>query len=138
MRKVCNDRLIKILKEIVAYLFLYGVFLGIFYDFAYDAWICAKPIGLMLVLLKALGFLILYALVNHIIIRKIVGLKTVVIFETILILAFFVLSGCYAAIENRFHGDYSSQLSIANCIGVYHCEGKCLKEPIVGYLHTAV
>lgn len=88
MRQVCNDRLIKILKEIVAYLFLYGVFLGIFYDFAYDAWICAKPIGLMLVLLKDLGFLILYALVNHIIIRKIVGLKTVVIFETILFLAF--------------------------------------------------
>ena len=59
MHKVCNDRLIKTLKEIVAYLFLYGVFLGTFYDFAYDAWICAKPIGLMLVLLKALGFLFL-------------------------------------------------------------------------------
>ena len=44
MHKVCNDRLIKTLKEIVAYLFLYGVFLGTFYDFAYDAWICAKPI----------------------------------------------------------------------------------------------
>lgn len=117
MRQVCNDRLIKILKEIVAYLFLYGVFLGIFYDFAYDAWICAKPIGLMLALLKALCFLLLYALVNHIIIRKIVGLKTVVIFETILFLAFFILSDCYCAIENRFHGDYSAPIP---CKEVYH------------------
>ena len=138
MHNVCNDRLIKTLKEIVAYLFLYGVFLGTLYDFAYDAWICAKPIGLMLVLLKALGFLFLYALVNHIIIRKIVGLKTVVIFETILFLVFFVLSGCYAAIENRFHGDYSAPIPYEE---VYHHKQHSeerMKEHVAGNIGTAV
>lgn len=101
MRQVSNERLKKILKEIVAYLFLYGAFIGIFYDYAYYAWICSKPIGLMFEVLKALGLLILYALVNHIIIRKIVGLKTVVIFETILLLIFFFLTHCYCAISMR-------------------------------------
>lgn len=97
-----------IIKRIGAYLFLYVTFMGIFYDFAYDAWVCPKPIGLLVVLLKSLGFLLLYALVNHILIKKILGLKTVVIFETILLVLFFVLIYCYAALENRFHGIYST------------------------------
>ena len=107
MRQFNPTQLIKIL----AYLFLYVEFIAIFYNYAYYAWICAKPIGLMLVLLRSLGFLLLYALTNHIIIRKIVGLKTVVIFETILFVLLFVLAICYANIENRFHGDYSDRIS---------------------------
>ncbi len=121
MRPGCNNQSIKIFKIVTAYLFLYATFIGIFYDFAYNAWICAKPIGLMLVLLKACFIILLYALINHIIIRKIVGLKTVVIFETILILVIIVLSHCYAAIENRFHGDYSAQVT-------YHEEHRCISH----------
>lgn len=118
MRPGSNSQSIKIFKSVAAYLFLYATFIGIFYHFAYDAWLCAKPIGLMLVLIEACFIILLYALINHIIIRKIVGLKTVVIFETILILAIIVLSHCYAAIENRFHGDYSAQVT-------YHEEHRC-------------
>lgn len=111
MRQGCNNQSIKIFKSVAAYLFLYATFIGIFYDFAYEAWLCAKPIGFMLVLLKACIILLLYILINHLLIRKIVGLKTVVIFETILILVIIVLSHCYAAIENRFHGDYSAPVT---------------------------
>ena len=104
-----NYQSIKVLKRIVAYLFLYAIFIGIFYYFAYNAWICVKPIGLVMVSLLAFVFFLSYVLINHLIISKIVGLKIVVIFETILFLSLFVLSFCYAAIENRFHGDYSAQ-----------------------------
>lgn len=121
MRKGYNNQSIKISKSIAAYLFLYATFIGIFYNFAYDAWLCAKPIGFMLVILEACFFFLLYALMNHIIIRKIVGLKTVVIFETILILVIFVLAHCYAAIENRFHGDYSAPVT-------YHQERTAFKS----------
>lgn len=121
MTQIRNDHLIKILKRIIAYSFLYLTFLGIFYDFAYDAWLCAKPIGLMLVLLKAFVYFLLFALINHTLIRKIVGLKTVVIFETILILVILGLSICYATIENRFHGVYSTQI-------VY-----CEESPLISY-----
>lgn len=117
MRQGSNSQSIKIFKSVAAYLFLYATFIGIFYHFAYDSWLCAKPIGLMLVLIEACFFLLLYALINHLLIRKIVGLKAVVIFETILILVIIVLSHCYAAIENRFHGDYSAP--------VYHEEHQC-------------
>ena len=123
MRQGCNNQSIKIFKRVAAFLFIYAAFIGIFYDFAYNAWICAKPIGLMLVLLKACFIILLYAFINHIIIRKIVGLKTVVIFETILILVIIVLSHCYAAIENRFHGDYSAQVT-------YHEEHRCRKASV--------
>lgn len=108
MSQFCNAKGIMIIKRIGAYLFLYVTFMGIFYDFAYDAWVCPKPIGLLVVLLKSLGFLLLYALVNHILIKKVLGLKTVVIFETILFVLFFVLINCYAALANRFHGIYSA------------------------------
>ncbi len=110
MAQIRNDHLIKILKRIIAYSFLYLTFIGIFYDFAYDAWVCVKPIGLMFVLLKAFVYFLFFALINHTLVRKIVGLKTVVIFETILILVIWGLSICYASIENRFHGVYSTQI----------------------------
>ena len=39
MRQGCNNQSIKIFKSVAAYLFLYATFIGIFYDFAYDAWL---------------------------------------------------------------------------------------------------
>lgn len=124
MRQICQDKLIEIVKKVVAYFFLYGIFLWIFYDFAYNAWICAKPIGLMLVFLRAFVFLLLYSLVNHIIIKKIVGIKTIMIYETLLFLVMVVLNLCYAAIENRFHGDYSARTSNNELsVNRFHSEG---------------
>ncbi len=102
-----TTRLIKILKRTGAYLFLYVGFIYIFYYYAYRAWLYAKPIGLMMALLRSLGLLLLYSLVNHLLIKKTVGLKTVVIFESILLVIFYVLMTCYAAIENRSHGNFS-------------------------------
>lgn len=127
MRQECNSQSIKIFKSAAAYLFLYATFIGIFYHFAYEAWLCVKPIGLMLVLIEACFFLLLYALINHIIIRKIVGLKTVVIFETILILVIIVLTCCYINIENRFHGDYSAPLTYHEEIGADNILRESLK-----------
>lgn len=119
MHHICKDQLKKTLKRTAAYLFLYGVFLGIFYDFAYNAWICSKPIGLAYVLLLSFGYTLLYALTNHIIIRQTVGLKTVIIFEAILVLVIIILTHCYATIENRFHGDYSAQITCYKTLNVY-------------------
>ena len=102
-----TTRLIKILKRTGAYLFLYVGFIYIFYDYAYDAWLCPKPIGLMLVLLKSLVLILLYSLVNHLLIKKTIGLKTIVVFESILLVTLCVLSLCYTVIEYLFNGNYS-------------------------------
>ena len=106
-----SSRLIQILKQTGAYLFLCTTFVLRFYNYAYDAFL-AKSTNLHLELLKALGQLLLYALINHILIHKIVGLKTVLLFETILFVTLVVLTDCYATIENRFHGNYSAPFSV--------------------------
>ncbi len=111
MYKLTNSRLKEIFKLTGAYIFLYVAFIFIFYNFAYDAWICSKPIGLMFVFLKALMYYVPYLIFNHLLLKKIVGLKTVVIFETILLVIIFSLNLCYASIENRYHGRYNGQKS---------------------------
>lgn len=103
MPQNCNYLSKKVIKRIASYLFLYSAFISIFYFYTYSVWICSKPIGLALVFLTAFGSLLLYALINHIIIRKIVGLKAIVIFETILFLLFMAVTICYADIENYYY-----------------------------------
>lgn len=100
MYKFSPAEKMKILKGIGAYLFLFATFLGIFYYFSYNAWVCCKPISLMFVIFKTVLFIILYVLINHLLIRKVVGVKTVIIIETLLILTLFTLFRCYGILWN--------------------------------------
>ncbi len=97
MRHSSKVKLIKILKKTAAYLFLYGAFLGIFYYYSHSVWdsSIALPLGLFFLILVTLVFVILYALINHILIRRIVGLKLVVNFEIILIFIIYFQTLCF-------------------------------------------
>ena len=88
-------------KKITSYAFLYLAYLGIFYDFAYNAWICVKPISLMLVIFRTFAFWILYVLINHLLIKRILKTKVLLIFESILFLTLLSLFNCYGYLWNR-------------------------------------
>lgn len=111
MCKYCTDKQKQIFRQTGAYLFLYTAFAVIFYNYAYYAWLTARPIGLMLVFFKTLIWLAIYAIINHLLMKEIVGLKTVLLFEIILFVLLLVLPDCYAAIENRNHDYYLNQTS---------------------------
>lgn len=89
-----------IFKRLVSYVFLYGAFLSIFYDFAYNAWVCVKPLSLMLVILRTLAFWLIYLLINHLLIRRILKTDVLLIFETLLFLTMFALFNCYSYLWN--------------------------------------
>ena len=65
MCKYCTDKQKQIFRQTGAYLFLYTAFAVIFYNYAYYAWLTARPIGLMLVFFKTLIWLAIYAIINH-------------------------------------------------------------------------
>lgn len=101
MKNVDKDQKLASIKKIVSYAFLYISFMGIFYDFAYNAWICVKPIGLMLIILRTFAFWLLYILINHLVIKRIVKVNILLIFESVLFLTLFNLFNCYSYLWNR-------------------------------------
>ncbi len=98
--RICKNKS-KIFKKIFSYIFLYVAFLCIFYDFAYNAWVCVKPIGLMLVILRTFAFWLLYILINHLVIKRILKVKILLIFESVLFLTLLNLFNCYSYLWNR-------------------------------------
>lgn len=100
MAKRLREILLKYYKETGSYLFLYLAFIGIFYDFAYNAWIAVKPISLMIVIFRSVILFILYFTINHVLIKRILKKNTVYIFESILFLTIFTLLTCYGELWN--------------------------------------
>lgn len=101
MVKRLREILLKYYKEIGSYLFLYLAFIGIFYDFAYNAWIAVRPISLMIVIFRFIILFILYFIINHILIRRILKKNILYIFESTLFLTIFTLLTCYGELWNR-------------------------------------
>ena len=87
-------------KKSVAFLFLYVTFIILISRFTIGIWDSSKPIGFFLDLTFYFLWVIVYALINHIIVRKIVGLKTVVIFETLLFVTILAIAWANVAWEN--------------------------------------
>lgn len=90
-----------VLKKIAAYIFLYVAFLAMFYDFAYNAWVCVKPLSLMVVILRTLFFWFTYVLINHLLIKRILKTNVILIFESLLFLNIVNLFNCYSYLWNR-------------------------------------
>lgn len=101
MKQLDKTRILSIVKTVAAYLYLYIAFMAIVYYRTYIIWIAVKPISFILEIFTSLGYVILYGIVNHLLMKKIVGLKVVVIFETILFILIFVLAHCNAYYENH-------------------------------------
>lgn len=104
-----GNRLKHVLTVIFAYSYLYTFFIGTLYDFALNAWVCDKPIGLLLVITKTLAIFALFCLINHTIIKKMIGLKPINLFEIILLISIIIVALCYIYIEFHFQGDYSAK-----------------------------
>lgn len=96
-----ENNITHILRNVCAYLFLYASFMTIAYNSTFYLWVSTKPIGFFILIIFDILSVIIYGIINHIVIKKIVGLKTVVIFETILILLMVVLIFCNFRYENR-------------------------------------
>lgn len=102
MRQFFNERSKNRIKKIASYLFLYVTFMCISFRFGCGLWKTAWPIGLLMLVIETLAYILFYHLVNYLIIRKIVGLKTIVIFETILLLACYVQFLCIIDVQNSW------------------------------------
>ena len=98
MSKISKDQSKKIVKKTAAYLYLYGAFLAIFCYWAYKAQLADRPLSYFFLFFISLFLWIIYVLVNHLLIKRILGTKTVVIFESILFLTLFALERCYDVI----------------------------------------
>ena len=97
----CFNNKSMLYKKIASYLFLYLAYIGIFYDFAYNAWVCVKPISLMLVVLRSVLFWLVYVVINHLLIKRYVKTSSLVIFESVLLLTLVALFKCYGVLWNR-------------------------------------
>lgn len=96
-------KLKKILTAAGGYLFLFVAYIAILYDYAYDVRLAFRGlISLMPGILVSLGCCAVYVIVNHVFIKKVVGLKPVVIFESILVLLMLILLLCNVQIDAYF------------------------------------
>lgn len=88
-------------RRVLSYLYLYSAYIAIFYDFAYNAWVCDKPLTLVfIVIFRSAIYWILYIFVNHLLIRKYIKSNVLIIFESTLFVALFSVLICYAHLWN--------------------------------------
>lgn len=88
-----------------AYLYLYGGFVGLTLFYACNIGIATKPVGAMLLSLGAIALFMLYVLINHLFVKRVLASKILFIFETLLLMALICI----------FCGDlYSSNLLMNN------------------------
>lgn len=88
------------LLYISAYLFLFVFFIAIFCKFAYSAPLCRDLFSWLFVVGYALLNAIMYCIISHIAIQRIVGLKTVLIFEILLFVSLMTFLYCRLVIYN--------------------------------------
>lgn len=81
----------KILKNILAYLYLFLTYTAIVYYFSFSIRIAIKPLSWFFLVLQMLGYFLLYVLLNHLFIRKVVSHKIMLIIEALLFIAIFTL-----------------------------------------------
>lgn len=99
-----------ILKSTGCYLFLYFAYTVILYYFSYCAWFFIRRIGFTIIPMTMIVLFLSYILINHLLIKKVVGLRIIIIFESMLFITLILLAICYAYIEYKYHGNYSVNL----------------------------
>lgn len=77
------------------------VYAVILWSFAYYDWMCVKPLGLIILIIFYAVYTLLYSVINHVFIKKLVGFKIIIIFETLLLSSLITLMICYLDIENH-------------------------------------
>lgn len=80
--RIKKNRMI-IAKRFFAYFYLFAGFCFFSLYFSYNIRIAVKPLGYFLILTMAVGLFLLYVLINHLIIRRAVSHKILLIFDFI-------------------------------------------------------
>ena len=82
-----NKNIIYRIKKASAYIYLLCVFAAIICNFAYEIRIVARPIGMLVLICQSLGYEIIYFLINHLLIKRVVPNKMLIIVEVLLFIA---------------------------------------------------
>ena len=68
-------------KRFIAYIYLYGLYSCMVMYLSYNIHIADKPLGWFLVTLKIWGMYILYVIINHLLVWRVVSGRILVVFD---------------------------------------------------------
>lgn len=86
-RRSLKRNYIQIILYFISYMYLYIGYIYIVLFVEYNIGDASRPIGYFLMLSYVILYYLIYILVNHIVVRRIVKHKTLFIFETLLFLS---------------------------------------------------
>lgn len=80
-----------LIKRSIALIYLYGFYTCMILYYSYNIYIADKPISYFLLLLKSLGIYILYVAINHLLIRRVIQNRTLLIFDMLSLIMLFCI-----------------------------------------------
>ena len=86
-RRSLKRNYIQILLHFISYVYLYFGFLYIVLYAIYNICGASRPIGLFLIFSYVMLFYLIYILINHIIVRCVIGYKILIVFDILLFLS---------------------------------------------------
>lgn len=87
--------------RIGAYVYMYTGFMLQLMYFAFYAETAHRPLELAFVILSSIIFFIIYTLINHILIKSVLSIKVLILFETLTLITVFGLFFGYVLLWNR-------------------------------------
>ncbi len=94
------------LRELLSYLYIFTGFLCIIYFISYNIRIAIKPLGWAIMLFNAVLCFIVYITINHIIIRRIISNRFLIVIEALLFSAMLTLVISDVRYEDYQHQKY--------------------------------
>lgn len=91
VRKVVNAKFANQMLRVAAYIYLFAGYIVLIYNFSYEIRIASKPVGLMILILYTFGCCVIYDLFNHLLIKKIIPSKILIVIEVMLIITLAIL-----------------------------------------------
>ncbi len=118
--KILKHRFLKsknrILMTCVSYCYAFITYIAIIYNFSYKVRIVAKPLGDFILIVDTLIYLIVYMIINHIVIKRIIPQKILCIIEFILFITLCVLWWSDLMFENRHTEPFSGRILLPSII----------------------
>lgn len=89
------------IQQIAAYTYLYLCYSIIVFDWSYKILTANKPLGLLFVSIHTLAYYLFYVIFNHLIIKRFISNRIIVIIEILLFVTIFTILFSNAVWENR-------------------------------------
>lgn len=88
-------------KQLLAYICLFICYIAIVFDWSYKILTANKPLGLLFVSMHTLAYYLFYVIFNHLIIKRFISNRIIVIIEILLFVTIFTILFSNAIWENR-------------------------------------